>query len=77
MLDVSKVSLEMIAAYVDALDARQAAAAQDRIAYRVRSGDSLWAIARSHGTTVDQLRLANQLRNSRIYVGQVLDVPLD
>jgi nucleoid-associated protein YgaU len=65
------------AAYVDALDARQAAAAQDRMAYRVRSGDSLWAIARSHGTTVDQLRLANQLRNNRIYVGQVLDVPLD
>jgi LysM repeat protein len=43
----------------------------------VRTGDSLWAIARSYGTTVDQLRLHNQLASTRIFVGQVLDVPLD
>jgi len=64
-------------AYVKALDSRQAEAARDRLAHTVRSGDSLWAIARSYGTTVDQLRLANQLASNRIYVGQILDVPLD
>jgi hypothetical protein len=64
-------------AYVNNLDSRQAAEARDRLAHVVRSGDSLWAIARSYGTTVDQLRLANQLASNRIYVGQVLDVPLD
>ncbi|HET9948103.1 MAG TPA: DUF5715 family protein [Longimicrobiales bacterium] len=49
---------------------------QDRVAYTVRPGDSLWAIARTHGTTVDQLRSANQLTGSRIYVGQVLSLPM-
>lgn len=46
-----------------------------RVAYRVRNGDSLWTIARRHGTTVDELRAANNLRGSRIYAGQVLEVP--
>lgn len=62
-------------AYVGRLNASEAVRAQDRLAYRVRSGDSLWAIARSHNTTVDELRTANRLNSSRIYVGQVLDVP--
>lgn len=44
--------------------------------YQVRRGDSLWAIARRHGTTVDRLRSENDLRGSRIYAGQVLQVPL-
>jgi LysM repeat protein len=65
------------AAYVEQLDARRAASAGDRLAYRVRSGDSLWTIARTHGTTVNELQVANQLEGSRIYAGQVLDVPLD
>ncbi len=43
--------------------------------YFVRSGDSLWKIAKKHGTTVAQLRSANDLRGSRIYAGQVLTVP--
>lgn len=49
---------------------------EERPAYRVRRGDSLWTIARSHGTTVDQLLTVNQLAGSRIYVGQVLDLPV-
>ncbi len=64
-------------AYVENLLARQRA--QDRVAasdrYRVRSGDSLWTIARRHSTTVSRLRTANGLRGSRIYAGQVLTVP--
>ncbi len=50
---------------------------EERLEYRVRRGDSLWTIARTHGTTVEELRTANQLAGSRIYVGQVLDVPLE
>ena len=43
--------------------------------YIVRSGDSLWTIARRHGTTVSELRSANGIRGSRIHAGQVLTVP--
>ncbi|MCH7891249.1 MAG: LysM peptidoglycan-binding domain-containing protein [Gemmatimonadetes bacterium] len=43
--------------------------------YMVRDGDSLWAIARRHGTTVPELRAANDIRGSRIYAGQLLTVP--
>ena len=43
--------------------------------YRVRRGDSLWTIARQHGTTVDEIKDMNGIRGSRIYVGQVIDVP--
>jgi len=43
--------------------------------YRVRSGDSLWAIARRHDTTVDRLRAANDIRSNRIVAGQVLIIP--
>ena len=66
------------AAYVEALRAPEAtpAAVQARLAYTVRSGDSLWGIARTHGTTVDDLRSVNSLEGSRIFVGQVLDVPV-
>ena len=45
--------------------------------YRVRQGDSLWAIAQRHGTTVDELQRANGLRSSRVLVGQVLRIPED
>lgn len=44
------------------------------IKYQVRSGDSLWGIARAYGTTVDRLKSANNLRGSRIYEGQLLQV---
>ncbi len=43
--------------------------------YMVRNGDSLWTIARRHGTTVPKLRAANNIRGSRIYAGQLLTVP--
>ncbi|MDP2959258.1 MAG: DUF5715 family protein [Longimicrobiales bacterium] len=43
--------------------------------YKVRSGDSLWDIARTHGITVAEIRSANNLPNSRIFAGQVLEIP--
>ena len=43
--------------------------------YRVRSGDSLWTIARRNNLTVEGLKAANNLRTSRIVAGQVLKIP--
>ncbi|HEX2896556.1 MAG TPA: LysM peptidoglycan-binding domain-containing protein, partial [candidate division Zixibacteria bacterium] len=44
--------------------------------YAVRSGDTMWDIARAFGTTVSSLREANAIgRGSRIYVGQKLRIP--
>jgi LysM repeat protein len=45
------------------------------VRYRVRSGDSLWTIARRHGTSVEEIKRANELRSSRILAGQVLLIP--
>jgi LysM repeat protein len=44
--------------------------------YRVRSGDTLWRIARRYGTSPQSLQRANGLRSSRIMPGQVLTVPV-
>jgi LysM repeat protein len=44
--------------------------------YRVNRGDSLWSIARRHGTTVDALKDLNGLRDSQIVAGQTLTVPV-
>lgn len=44
--------------------------------YRVRSGDTMWDVAKAFGVTVDELRQANYLKSgSRIYVGQKLRIP--
>lgn len=45
--------------------------------YQVRSGDSLWNIARKHGTTVALLKAKNELPSTRILPGQVLEVPVN
>jgi len=42
--------------------------------YTVRRGDSLDRIARLHGVSVQELRSWNDLRGSRIYPGQTLDI---
>jgi len=60
--------------YVENLRSAAMAAATQR-EYRVQRGDSLWSIARSHGTSIAELRAANDLESSRIYAGQVLTVP--
>jgi LysM repeat protein len=42
--------------------------------YRVRSGDSLWEIARRHNMSVNQLKQMNNLRGDMVRPGQVLRV---
>lgn len=46
--------------------------------YVVRSGDTMWDIARAFGTSVAGLRQVNYInQGSRIYVGQKLKIPTD
>jgi hypothetical protein len=45
--------------------------------YRVRSGDSLWTIARRHGTTVAKIQNLNGIRSNKLKPGQVLAIPAD
>ncbi len=72
-------------AYVDAVEGRTGRPAEPKVAasldgekieVRVGRGDSLWSIAREHGTTVDALKEANGLTSSRIVAGQTLSVPV-
>lgn len=51
------------------------AAGEGSESYRVRRGDSLWEIARRFGTSPGRLRSANGLRGSRLYPGQLLQLP--
>jgi LysM repeat protein len=43
--------------------------------YRIRSGDSLWDIARRHRTSVAQIKRANSISSSRLKPGQVISIP--
>lgn len=43
--------------------------------YRVGRGDSLWTIAKRHGTSVTEIKRANGIRSSRLKPGQVLSIP--
>ncbi|HEU0051608.1 MAG TPA: LysM peptidoglycan-binding domain-containing protein, partial [Longimicrobium sp.] len=47
------------------------------VTYRVRQGDSLWAIARRHNTSVARLKEANDMRSSQVRPGQVIKIPAD
>jgi membrane-bound lytic murein transglycosylase D len=43
-----------------------------RLVYRVRAGDTLSLIARRHGTTVEQLKAWNKMRDTRLNIGDRL-----
>jgi len=45
------------------------------IRIRVRSGDSLWVLARKYGTTVSRIRHLNPGLDTTLSIGQVLTVP--
>lgn len=44
-------------------------AAPTRVVYRVRRGDTLYAIARKHGTTIEDIKTWNNLRSTRLSIG--------
>ena len=48
--------------------------AQGKLIYRVKRGDTLFAIARVHGTTVASLKAWNNLRGNSLQVGQRLTI---
>ncbi|MDR2234064.1 MAG: LysM peptidoglycan-binding domain-containing protein [Tannerella sp.] len=46
------------------------------ITYKVKSGDTLYDIARRHpGATVSKIQSANQMNSSKLRVGQILKIP--
>jgi len=45
------------------------------VKYIVSKGDSLWNIARRHGTTTKKIKRLNKIRGTRIAIGQVLKIP--
>lgn len=44
--------------------------------YTVRTGDSLYGIARRYNLSIESIKRANCLASDRIYVGQLLIIPL-
>jgi LysM repeat protein len=54
---------------------RAAPAASRARTYQVRPGDSLWSIAKRHGTSVEALRRANRLNGDVLRAGQRLTLP--
>lgn len=43
--------------------------------YRVKSGDTLWSIARNFGVTVNQIKEVNKLNNNTLSIGELLYIP--
>ena len=43
--------------------------------YTVKRGDSLWNIAKTYGTSVEEIKRINYLTNNDLYIGQVLRIP--
>ena len=45
--------------------------------YQVKSGDTLWNIARKYGLSVNELKEANNLTSNALSIGQLLYIPKD
>lgn len=43
--------------------------------YTVKKGDSLWLIANKYGTTINELKSANNLKSNTLSIGQTLIIP--
>lgn len=54
-----------------------AASAGDLLAYRVRTGDTLWSIARKYNTSVTRIKRINNLSNNHLRAGQILQIPVN
>lgn len=49
----------------------------DHNVYLVQKGDSLWEIALKYNTTVDNIKILNNLFNNNLFIGQELLIPFD
>lgn len=67
--------VERITGHRVSLDSTPARAKPTFTSYTVANGDTLWRIARDHGTTPTTIQAVNALPSSRIYRGQVLKIP--
>ena len=47
----------------------------NNITYTVKAGDSLYSIAQKYGTTVDEIKKANNLTSNLLSIGQQLKIP--
>ncbi len=54
--------------------AKEAAPPPETLAHVVRAGDSLWALAKKYGTTIEEIRNLNGLTGTQLSTGQVLKV---
>lgn len=67
---------EAVAVYLDQMGGRgPVGRLNSPMVHTVRSGDTLWSLARARGVSVDRLRDANALRDDRLRVGQILLLP--
>ena len=55
--------------------AAQTLASNSALSYRIKPGDSLWSIARAHGTTVNHIKRYNELSDNALSVGSTLMLP--
>ena len=47
----------------------------NKITYVVQKGDSLWLVANKYDTTVEQIKLTNNLNTNNLSIGQTLIIP--
>jgi LysM repeat protein len=50
---------------------------ENYISYTVKSGDTLYSIAKKYGTTVDKIKMENNLSSNLLSIGQVLLIPTE
>lgn len=58
----------------DSTEPASAPEEEPEVHHTVRSGDSLWEIAREYGVTIDEIRRLNSLQSNRLMPGQRLRV---
>ncbi len=46
------------------------------ILYKVKKGDTLYDIAKSHHTSIDKIKKVNAMKNNRLFVNQMIKVPV-
>ena len=74
--DAPRVAAAPRPAAADAVQVAEAAPDENVLEeYVVHRGDTLWSIARRHGSSVEALKELNHLESSSIAAGQVLTVP--